>query len=70
MCFNVVIEIAESVVGAHLADTTDVDLGERLAEKAQWHRTLLRARAYNERLDLWTRAEGRTRFSKKILLRI
>ena len=70
MCFNVVIEMAERVFGAHLADTTNVDLSEQLAEKAQWHRILLRARAYNERLDIWTRAEGRTRFSKKMLLRV
>ena len=69
MCFNVVIKYAESVLGAHLADTNDTDLDEQLEDKAQWHRILLRARAYNERLDIWTRAEGRTRFSKKILLR-
>ena len=69
MCFSVIIEIAESVFGAHLADTKDMDLSEQLEEKAQWHRILLRARAYNERLDIWTRAEGRTRFSKRILLR-
>ena len=69
MCFNVVIKYAESVFGAHLADTNDTNLGEQRKDKAKWHRILLRARAYNERLDIWTRAEGRTRFSKKILLR-
>ena len=70
MCFNVVIEVAESVFGAHLADTNDIDLSEQLEEKAKWHRILLRARAYNERLDFWTCAGGRTRFSKKILLKL
>ena len=70
MCFNIVIEFAESLFGAHLANTNHIDLSEQLEEKAQWHRILVRARAYNERLDIWTRAEGRTRFSKKILLRI